>query len=342
MKTRCARKIVIGESRVSEPSAAYPPHGGGRKGGASRCGSEAALLSRAQRGEVTRPIFMSVLAGLMTGLSLGCAAWGRPGGVIVNGVPIGLESAARGRRLTSAREDERHAPWTTHPHPADAAKSRVVENLRCTLDRKTGVATVMAAADETMTADADVTVGAAGLSRPITGADIADAASKKRDYHFDGAIRREVLENYLDRSVTMAFFLVTGVTERGRGRYPYREDDIRLIRNIGAKFIGRALYRWGGESRLNEPEFWSGAEDLIKRVHAFDPDVIFQGCLFEMISRDIDTVKIPAWVYEEFSLPVEDRTFSYDAMLNPDGKLVNHWGRSSVPDVTRRETQMWF
>ena len=29
-------------------------------------------------------------------------------------------------------------------------------------------------------------------------------------------------------------------------------------------------------------------------------------------------------------------------MLNPDGKLVNHWGRSSVPDVTRIETQLWF
>jgi len=31
-----------------------------------------------------------------------------------------------------------------------------------------------------------------------------------------------------------------------------------------------------------------------------------------------------------------------EAMLNKDGKLVNHWGRSSVPDVTRLETQLWF
>ncbi len=29
-------------------------------------------------------------------------------------------------------------------------------------------------------------------------------------------------------------------------------------------------------------------------------------------------------------------------MLNEDGKLVRHWGRSSVPDVTRLETQLWF
>ena len=99
----------------------------------------------------------------------------------------------------------------------------------------------------------------------VVGAETAEVLAKKPDYRFDGNITREVLENYLDRSVTMAFFLVTGVPERGRGRYPYREDDIRLIRNIGAKFIGRAIYRWGGESRLNEPGFWSGAKDLIDR-----------------------------------------------------------------------------
>ena len=170
----------------------------------------------------------------------------------------------------------------------------------------------------------------------------AESIVQEPDYRFNGTISREVLENYLDRSVTMAFFLVKGVAERGRQPYAYREDDIRMIQNIGAKFIGRAIYRWGGESRLNEPEFWSGARDLIERIHVFDPDVIFQGCLFEMISRDVDNVKIPAWVFTEFDLPVEARTFSYEAMLNPDGKMASHWGRSGVPDVTQLETQMLF
>ena len=84
--------------------------------------------------------------------------------------------------------------------------------------------------------------------------DAAEASSTvcARDYHFEGTISREVLENYLDRSVTMAYFLVTGKAE-GNREYLYREDDVRLIRNIGAKFIGRAIYRWNGESRLNEP-----------------------------------------------------------------------------------------
>jgi hypothetical protein len=171
----------------------------------------------------------------------------------------------------------------------------------------------------------------------------AETSFKERQlgYHFDGTISREVLENYLERSVTMAYFLVAGKAE-GNREYPYREDDIRLIRNIGAKFIGRAIYRWNGEDRLNDPNFWAGAKALIDKVHAFDPDVIFQGCLFETISRRVNSVKIPSWVSMEFGLPVEDRTFSYEAMLNKDGRLVNHWGRSSVPDVTRPETQLWF
>ena len=118
-------------------------------------------------------------------------------------------------------------------------------------------------------------------------------------YFSEDGISQEVLGNYLDRSVTMAFFLVPQNPE-GRRVYPYHADDIRLIKNIGAKFIGRAIYRWGGESRLNEPDFWSEAKALIDTLHAFDPEIIFQGCLFEIITEDVNEVKIPAWVFDDF------------------------------------------
>jgi alpha-L-fucosidase 2 len=95
--------------------------------------------------------------------------------------------------------------------------------------------------------------------------DLTMSPARPRDYHFDGTISREVLENYLDRSVTMAYFLVTGKTE-GNREYLYRDDDLRLIQNIGAKFIGRAIYRWNGESRLNDPNFWKDAKTLIAKV----------------------------------------------------------------------------
>src|SRR3546814_6259190 len=63
------------------------------------------------------------------------------------------------------------------------------------------------------------------------------------DYHFSrGKIERHVLESYLSRSITMAEF----ANSKGfysDGPYPYKDDDIRMFKNIGAKFIGRYLYR---------------------------------------------------------------------------------------------------
>ena len=50
------------------------------------------------------------------------------------------------------------------------------------------------------------------------------------NFTFDGNISREVLENYLSRSVTAA------------GLYESKtlEDDLRAIREMGVKFLGRA------------------------------------------------------------------------------------------------------
>lgn len=171
----------------------------------------------------------------------------------------------------------------------------------------------------------------------------AGFTDKGRSYYFDGkGISREVLENYLDRSVTMAFFLVPSKPE-GKRAYPYHEDDIRMIKDTHAKFIGRAIYRWGGESLLNDPEFWRKAKSIIDTLHRFDPEIIFQGCLFEIITEDVAQVKIPDWVFTDHNLPVEHRTFSYQSMLNEKGKFLDHWRKgSSVPDISRLETQLWF
>ena len=85
------------------------------------------------------------------------------------------------------------------------------------------------------------------------------------DFKFDkNGISRKVLENYLEKSITMVYF---ACPDADRGGYPYYEDDVRMIKNIGAKFLGRAIYRWGGESRLNEKEFLSNAEEIIKKMH---------------------------------------------------------------------------
>lgn len=68
--------------------------------------------------------------------------------------------------------------------------------------------------------------------------------AQEKSYQFDGnGISRDVLENYLERAVTMVYLLIPEKPE-GNKTYPYHDDDMRMVKNIGAKFIGRAIYRW--------------------------------------------------------------------------------------------------
>src|SRR3546814_6288383 len=80
------------------------------------------------------------------------------------------------------------------------------------------------------------------------------------------------------------------------GPYPYKDDDIRMLKNIGAKFIGRSLYSWGSEQRFAEPAFWARANEFIARMHKYDPEMIFQACIFEIVTTHVDEVPVPTWV----------------------------------------------
>lgn len=163
--------------------------------------------------------------------------------------------------------------------------------------------------------------------------------AQNKAYHFDrNGIDREVLENYLDRSITLSCVLAPGKTSE-----KVYTDDIRMIKNTGAKFIGRAIFRWENERILNDPAFWSKAKSIIQELHAYDPDIIFQGCLFEAISEEVNTIAIPEWVFQSYGIKPEKRNFSYEDMLSREGKYVDHWHKGgSVPDISRIETQLWF
>ncbi len=172
-------------------------------------------------------------------------------------------------------------------------------------------------------------------------------AGQSPDYQFDAnGIARPVLENYLKHSITL-----TGLLEENSlvadGGFPDREDDYRFIKNIGAKFIGRSIYRWGRENVLNNPLFLEEAKRVVALLHKDDPDMVFQACLFEIVTTGVNEIDVPAWAFETLGLPVEERKFRYDDMLAENGKFVNHWGRrggggSSVPDISRTESQLWF
>ena len=171
-----------------------------------------------------------------------------------------------------------------------------------------------------------------GFASIIRGAEPSRLAPKPRDYHFDTTISREVLENYLSRSISMEGLL------NGRGDL---DDNIRMLKEIGAKFIGRSLCLWGREADLLRN--LERARQQIPKVHAADPEMILQACIFEIVTSQVNQVPVPEWAFVALGEPVEKRNFQYAKMLYPDGKRVNQWGRNgSVPDVSRPETKLWF
>ena len=159
------------------------------------------------------------------------------------------------------------------------------------------------------------------------------AAAGTSGYAFDGSISREVLDNYLSRAITFMDLL------SGRGN---TEDNIRMLTNVGAKFAGRVLYRWGGEAGL-EP-LLAAAKPIAAKVHAADPEIILQAAVFEIVTTQVNAIPIPKRVFEEFGLEPEERNFRYSDMLYPEGAWQNdHWSTgASVPDMSRIETRMWF
>ncbi len=153
----------------------------------------------------------------------------------------------------------------------------------------------------------------------------------EKDYKFNATITREVLENYLGRSITMQSLLV------GKGDF---SDNLRMIKNIGAKFIGRSVCQWGEEADISKN--LQQEKELAEKVHQSDPDIILQACIFEIVTPQVDQLAIPEWAFTALGVPVAKRNFSYLDMLYPDGKFKNQWGRGSVPDVSRLETKLYF
>ncbi|HWY74292.1 MAG TPA: hypothetical protein VN281_01680 [Verrucomicrobiae bacterium] len=150
-------------------------------------------------------------------------------------------------------------------------------------------------------------------------------------YQFDTTISREVLENYLSRSITMQGMLT------GRGDL---KENIRMLKSCGAKYIGRALCLWGAEANfLHDVE---QAKEAIPRVLAADPEMVLEACVFETVGPKINDIAIPDWVFTTLGQPVEKRNFRYDDIIYPEGQRRPMGRNAQVPDESRPETQLWF
>jgi hypothetical protein len=158
------------------------------------------------------------------------------------------------------------------------------------------------------------------------------SASHPRSYRFKKTISREVLDNYLSRSISIEGLL------NGRGDL---DDNIRMLKDIGAKYIGRSLCLWGREGELLAN--LERVKQQMPMVRAIGPDAVFEACVFEIVTTEVEQVPVPAWALTALGQPVEKRNFRYADMLYPSGRRRDQWRKgSSVPDVSQPETKLWF
>ncbi len=151
-------------------------------------------------------------------------------------------------------------------------------------------------------------------------------------YRFDKTISQPVLRNYLSRSITAMDLL---------SRSDELDENLRMLKNIGVKFAGRTVYVWGGEGRL--PTLLESARQNAAKVRLVDDEMILQAGAFEIVTREVERLSVPARVFEAFGESVQERHFDYDAMLYPDRQLHDHWNRNaSVPDISQPESKRWF
>jgi len=159
----------------------------------------------------------------------------------------------------------------------------------------------------------------------------ARVPTQSRDYRFDKTISRQVLENYLSRSISME-----GVFN-GKGDL---DDNIRMLTSIQAKYIGRSLCLWGAEAHfLSDVQ---RAKEKVPKLLAADPDMILEACVFETVGSRVDRIAIPDWVFADMGQPVEPRNFRYADMIYPEGQRRSMGPNAQVPDESRLETRLWF
>ncbi|HLY41877.1 MAG TPA: twin-arginine translocation signal domain-containing protein [Terracidiphilus sp.] len=176
-------------------------------------------------------------------------------------------------------------------------------------------------------------------SLATTAASMADKTSfgfslrqNRRNDNFNRTISREVLGNYLSQAICMEGLL------NGRG---YFDDNIRMLGNVGAKYIARSICLWGGEATLLDN--FARARQQVPQALAADKDRVLEACIFEIVTPQVEQVSVPDWAFVALGMPVEKRTFRYEAILYPPEKRTRSWGKmGGVPDVSRPETQLWF
>ena len=175
----------------------------------------------------------------------------------------------------------------------------------------------------------------------------ADAATS---FTFEnGEMSKEVLRSYVSRAVTHQGFCVQ---KNGNKIF---EEDLRFLRRIGAKYIGRtAMLSWVGNMTAEEIEnHFKIAKENAAKAHMADSEMILQAGIFEIAYKGtVNNIKIPDYVFEAFGEKKEKRNFSWEKVVYPEGAKtitgrdigIGCWGNkdSGTPDIKQLEAQMYF
>lgn len=161
---------------------------------------------------------------------------------------------------------------------------------------------------------------------------------KNSQFYFNGSMSEAVLRRYVSRAVTHQPLSVYD---------PLFDEAIRMIKNIGAKFIGRAAhFSWTPHMSFEQVEaYYEEARLSAERAHEADPELILQAGIFEIIYRKtVESQPIPAFVFEAFGLAPEERNFNWEEMCFPVGFefAKTCWGDWSSRDFWRKEAAWPF
>ena len=154
-------------------------------------------------------------------------------------------------------------------------------------------------------------------------------------FDFDGSVTEETLRAYLSRAVTLT------TDPHDWPKEPHNEHIKEFILDTGAKYICRFGCIWDPSQK--DLDTYPEQKKFIEDMHASDPHIVFEGCLFEHVTEAVESLKVPKEAFEAFGLSYEDRCFRYADMLHPSGDGKDFWSPGhSVPDITRTETQLFF
>ena len=158
------------------------------------------------------------------------------------------------------------------------------------------------------------------------------------DYSFNGPPSEETIEKYLSRGSTCYIF----DSVNGGGLSEFKEN-LRMLLYTGTKYVQRAYCGNAWTISAEQTDLFPLIKSYIKEAHTYDPDIIFEAGVYEIVNTGVGEFKIPKYVFEAFGLKYEDRCFDVERMVYEDGHHRNTNGTGNhTPDMSRIETQMWF